>query len=375
MYKQNRKTMKNLLTLTFIFSLFLGFHSVQAEVIIVNNNTGQPGDYVKLQDAIDAAEPNDVLYVVGSKDYYDDYSTYIRVNKPLTIIGPGYFLSQNDAINTQASNTTAKVSRIYIGAGADGTVITGLDMDVSNSFNELRIGNLNRDGKSNGSKPEGITIVRNKINQIKVWGAIGTIIQENYISTSQNPVILYEESANTFINNNIIISTNGYANIWGYDNVGLNGTVIKNNTFNAGFYRIHEVDDIYNNIFISGSLNDCHNNTLKNNVFVTSEEGFLTGTSPGNNTYEGHNNEFGVAVATLFMEAEPSLDRDYQLAESSPAKGKGIDGVDAGAFSGDDNSYKISGLPAFPAIYELTTSGEGNADNGMKVTIKAKSHN
>ncbi len=374
MYKQNRKTMKNLLTLTFIFTLFLGFHSIQADVIIVNNNEGQPGDYVDLQDAIDAADPNDIIYVVGSDEYYHSTSENVMINKPLTIIGPGYFLGQNNEINTQASNITAKVHLLYIGDGADGTIITGMDIDFHNNAS-LRIGNIKRDRRTRGEAPKNITIIRNKLNHVRVEQANGTIIKENYISYSGNPVYLYQEASNTFIAYNIILGGTNHATIYGPNNVGMKGTIIKNNTLSNGLYRIHSVDDIYNNIFIKGGLNDCNNNVLKNNIFTASEEGFLTGTSVGNTTYKNLNNEFGEAAATLFIEAEPALDKDYKLADSSPAKGAGIVGEDAGAFTTGSNAYKVSGLPAVPAIYELTTPGVGTAADGMKVTIKAKSHN
>jgi len=363
MYKQNRKTMKNLLTLTFIFTLFLGFHSVQAEVIIVNNNTGQPADHASLQAAINAAKDGDILYLVGSPDTYE---TVTIKDKYLTIIGPGYFLGANEDINTQASNETAKIHQLFIeGEKASNTVITGIDANQS-IFSSITV----KQGNSQNS-PQNVKITRNIINEVIIGSAKSTIIKENYIGE----ITLNKGASNTIIWNNIIVA-NISESIF---SDGLSGTYIKNNTLLNGLNKVHNAK-VENNIFISGGLAGCFNNTVQHNVFTIVESNVFP-EEPNSNTYKNKGNRFGEPASSLFISNNRKLDSDYQLnRENEPlsrAIEAGIDEVDAGAFleQDPDNSYKISGLPAYPAIYELKTNGVGTANDGMKVTIKAKSHN
>ena len=57
----------------------------------VNNNTDFDADFTTLQAAVDAATNNDTIYVEGSATAYDGAT----IDKPLTIVGPGYYLNEN----------------------------------------------------------------------------------------------------------------------------------------------------------------------------------------------------------------------------------------------------------------------------------------
>ena len=87
--------MKTRLNLLFLL-LFVSTTLANAKVIRVDNNTGASADYVKLQDAINNANPGDSIYVVGSPFFYDNdgrnYGVEIRLNKQVILIGLGYFL-------------------------------------------------------------------------------------------------------------------------------------------------------------------------------------------------------------------------------------------------------------------------------------------
>ncbi|MFP4293824.1 MAG: hypothetical protein ACLFQ0_19500, partial [Cyclobacteriaceae bacterium] len=98
--------------INFVLALLIfSFTRAEATVIRVDNNEGASADYVKLQDAINNAESGDTIYVVGSSNFYDTndrgQAVEIRINKQVTIIGPGYLLGANQ--NTQASNLTASI--------------------------------------------------------------------------------------------------------------------------------------------------------------------------------------------------------------------------------------------------------------------------
>ncbi|OQX80559.1 MAG: hypothetical protein B6D61_01855, partial [Bacteroidetes bacterium 4484_249] len=72
--------------------------SANATVWRVNNNTQVDADFSNLQTAVNDAGvlPYDTLYVEASNTSYGN----VDVNKPLIIIGAGYFLNENDS--TQA---------------------------------------------------------------------------------------------------------------------------------------------------------------------------------------------------------------------------------------------------------------------------------
>jgi hypothetical protein len=68
-------------------------------------------------------------------------------------------------------------------------------------------------------------------------------------------------------------------------------------------------------------------------------------------------------------------DSNAELKPGSPAIGKGLHGVDCGAFGGGV-PYILAGMPPVPSIYSLTAPSSVNSDvNTMKVTIAIAAHN
>jgi len=326
---------------------------VQAKIIQVNNNAGASADYALLQTAIDNANSGDTLYLSGSPNYYDA-STTVRLNKKLTLIGPGFFLGENN--QTQSSNQTAKIYDFEIGEGADNSVLIGLDFNYSGY--EITFNKKKRDGTTGSNTSNNVLIKRNKIDRISLYYASGTIIEQNYFNSNYSNIFLDETSSNTLIQCNIIITSSSYGGIqgpgYGY---ALSNTVIRSNTFSKGLVQLVGVE--------------IDNNVLKNNVWVSSEAVAIPTSSTGNTL---SNNKFTATAGDIFVKATPSIDNEFKLKNGSPAIGAGIDGIDAGAFGGI-SPYKLSGLPAIPAIYELTTTGIGTKENGLKVVVKAKSNN
>jgi len=355
--------------LSFVMAFFFMHHTF-AKVIRVDNNTGAAADYVKLQDGINNAESGDTIYVVGSPNIYDRNSSgravEIRLNKSVTIIGPGYFLGENE--NTQVKNQTAKIYQMNIGEGANNASLTGLDLDI-NSNSYLNINAERFDGSKGSNGPDNVKIYRNFIEILYVVDADNTLVAQNYFASRGHSIALYVNSSRTLISNNII-STSYYNSIYGRNNVELVNTVINNNVLNK---RIHSINGatIQNNIFIDGGFYDSDNNNVKNNLFTTTKEAVFEERSTGNTE---SNNIYSAVQANIFGKPSPTQDSHFQLATDSPAIGKGINGEDLGAYGGP-TPYKLSGLPSIPAIYDLNTSGVGTQTKGLKVEIKVKSHN
>lgn len=350
----------------FLLTLLIFIFSVKsnATIIQVNNNADASADYSLLQTAIDDANSGDTLYISGSPNFYDN-TTAVQLNKKLTLIGPGYFLGENGG---EANNLTAKLYQLIIGTGADNALIMGLDLSQS-SFSFISTENVNRDGTTSSTAPAFITIKRNKIYDIHIEGA-NAIIEQNFISVSNASTTtceIFSTASNTVIQNNFF-ETTGNA-IDGNSGVFTNLT-IRNNILTGDIHRVNG-SEIINNILLDGKrIEESSNGQIRNNLFTSAEATVIEANSIGNSTSD---NVFSVSQSSLFASGSPSIDSEYQLSESSPAKDVGFNGVDVGMFGGPD-PYRISGKPSIPSITEFTTSGIGTTSEGIRVRIKAKSN-
>jgi hypothetical protein len=321
--------------------LFFGEISNSQNLIRVNNNPGINADYTNLQDANDNANDGDTIYLEGSTAEYAG----ANLSKKLTIIGPGYFLSENDS--TQANGLEAKLNgEIRFNAGSEGSVITGSTIDSYYLYISV----------------DNISIARCNVYRIYINGDVDNIlILQNYvdfIETSNNN----GKITNSVISNNIVNyqikfgSTSGPLQI----------------TNNVVFYTssVYQPIDVYNSSITNNII--CHpnysiientGNTITNNILA------VDGTNAGGNQYN-------VPMANVFVDYNStqgySTDGKWQLKNGSPALGAGVNGIDCGVFGGV-KPYVLSGLPNLPHIYEATIPATANSGDGLSVTIKVKS--
>lgn len=333
--------MKHLINIIFAFSLALFSSSAIANIWIVDSNPGNKAKhFATLQSAHDSSVvlSGDTLYLSGSPYGYGN----LTATKQLLIIGPGYFLTQNDS--TQANNNDATTGQIVFQSGSAGSSITGCNITSTININA-----------------DNITIERNKIiitvyiRAIFIQNVSNIKISQNYLSSSTvtetidlqgstNNVII----ANNFINSgvydhNMITSQSTCTNIVVEHNilfgrVSLYNSVIANNILRAGIY--------------SGSNNTVHYNICNSTQFPA-----------------GNNNQQNVDMATVFV-GTGSDDGKWKLKLGSPAIGSGTNGTDIGMFGGN-NPYVLSGLPPIPTIYEFL--GQSTGSNSLQVQVKIKS--
>jgi len=327
--------------INFLIAIILIGVSLEAKVWRVNNNPGIDADFSAFAAAQNAASNGDTLYFEGSAFTYGN----IVMSKKLTLIGPGYFLSQNP--ETQAIFISAKFGTINFNTGSEESVITGLE--VQNS----------------------ITIATNKISikrcltfRITINAStlsIGNIlILNNYISTGTSLSDGINCTGNLPIYNLII--SNNIIKIWNGRDISLSENVsgvISNNVF---------TDDIScHNFIISNNIQTSGTQQINNNVYFN---------NIGNSTQfpVGNGNQRNMDMTVVFVGATgQSTDGQWVLKTGSPAIGAANDGGDCGVFGGP-SPYILSGLPEIPAIYELTMPVSGNNIDGIPVTIKIKSH-
>ena len=99
----------------------------------MDRNDGRSADFKQIKSAHDstAVAAGDTLYVAGSEDHYSQFT----ITKPLVIIGPGNWLSQNP--NTQANILTVNISTLNIEAA--GTIIKGIVVTSQLNINASNI--------------------------------------------------------------------------------------------------------------------------------------------------------------------------------------------------------------------------------------------
>ena len=158
-----------------------------AKVWRVNNIDGVDADFKDIQEAVDAAQSGDTLYVEGSGKKYGSFTIgglLPASQKKLYIYGPGYFLEHNP--NTQANLQPASIDYITFETGSEGSYIAGLNL------------------YSVSIKVNNITIKRNKIYGISLSSnASNIIIRQNYIHYS---LAMSSDNLHTVVTNNIIAS-------------------------------------------------------------------------------------------------------------------------------------------------------------------------
>ncbi len=319
----------------FIFCLGLTLVNAKATVWTVNNVNYENADFDQIQVAINSVlvSAGDTLYVEGSPDAYDNFTT----TKKITIIGPGYFLSQNQ-ISVNVNQAILDDATFEL--GSEGSVIIGMTFR-SSSFPTLYI------------KANNILIERCFVdnNLYLIDGAQSVIIRNNYIKYIANEPLSGDQSfSNISVYNNII------------DDIILESTstfsFFDNNVLIGDRYKL-TAQNFRNNIIIDGSERfEITSANILNNI----------GT---NGLFSDTKNYNVVDISTLFVGGDIP-DAQYILSEDSYAKGKGHDGGECGVFGGE-NPYVLSGLPTIPVITVLDTDGIGTKEDGLRITIGVQS--
>ncbi len=350
------KQIKLSLILLIAIPLFLN-----ATVYRVNNRANVDADFTTLASAYAAAVSGDTLYLEGSATNYGS----LTLSKQLTIIGSGYWLSENDS--TQAYKESTKMSGLTFSNGSQGSVVEGLEVLYSYNYGATGITIQTND----------ITLRRNRIivnvplsgyacNGIRIAIICSNItIEQNWIEANAAGTgfgygiysALYLQ--NSHIRNNIIVCDS-------------NDIAIYINTVNEAASLI-----IMNNA-IMGDLVTSYSSHA-NNIMLWGNYTIGTGDLNSNNICDGtqypnvNSNQQNVDMSTVFVDFASFIDNGFLLKTGSPAIGAGVGGADCGPF-GTGTPYVLSGIPPIPAIFEVDmTQSIGTTE--LPVTVKAMSHN
>ena len=307
-------------------------------LIRVNNDPAADADYTTLQAANDNANDGDTVYIEGSTTSYEGAD----ISRKLTIIGPGYWLNENDS--TQANGLEVIFNgNINFNTGSAGSSISGITgFYIYLDANNITVSrcNLSYISLNSGSDVENILISQNYLNYIMSYGKISNSVISNNIINHQ--IYAGTPSGALQISNNIITAQ---------------GTA----PYPINVYS----STITNNItcYSSGQIAVNTGNTITNNILA----------APGT---DANGNKYNIVMANVFVDYSGSLnysdDGKWKLKAGSPAIGAGVGGVDCGVFGGVA-PYVLSGMPALPHIYEVTIPATASSDQGLSCTLKVKS--
>jgi len=333
-------------------------------VLLNDSSAVPPNSFSNINDAIQAANPagGDIIYLEPSTTPYGS----ITLEKPVTIVGNGYYLDGSSGNPDLQENTSnSRLTTITLRDGSEGSRFVGLQ--VSNfSFTTIL-------------SPTNITI-----EKCYILGSISGTSNNSYSDVEIRKNFFFNSASifnnatitltDIFVENNIFRSdinsnsSNSSSNLVFRNNVG-------SRPFLTGYY-------VANNIFTSTSGTLSFTNCIiRNNIFASNQSANVTvGPISGPGGANNGNNLVSQSVATVIVNSG-SLDGRYQLAPGSPAIGGGVDisgnKPDCGPFGGND-PYKLSGIPDIPTIYELTFPNGNAVPTGsptLTIDLKTRSNN
>jgi hypothetical protein len=367
---------------------FINF-TVKAAIITVSNNPNVPGQYTSLQAAIDAAAPNDTLYIQGSTTSYGDINLY----KLLTLIGVGAMPNKSSSLPSQIGSINIRYTDDGTSNGSGSSIygckLVNINLSakvfnaVVNTINNITISrNFLMSITSNYFNSygdytfSGININNNNIFQIDINSlGGGSVIKNNIIGhgldgtgsiNSGNWLVL-----NNVINHRISYCTNGiFINniIYGTNGIGCSGLIYCDFTKNI-FYTPSTTQ--FDPSFFSESTLNNNNNTTSGNI-INQNPDFVYYDSYGTMSYSVSNPANGPFV-------------DYHLSNSSPGKNYGTDGTDLGIYGGTtpfvegattDSRFRYFPMPAMPQMLDLTITNQSiPANSTLNVNFSAEKKN
>ena len=319
-----KKTITLIVILIAVSNLFAGTWRV--------NNTDPTADFNSLDTAIATINAGDTLFLEGSTVAY--FLTN-NLTKKVTIIGPGFFLTENpNTLNTQLSALISGNFTIL----AEDVVIDGVVFKAGYGSEWVSLG------------ADNITIRRCLVEKyLQFNNRDNSLSKDIYNCTVMQCYLTHgvsisndDKAYNAIVINNIATSNNGSIS-------GLRNSVIENNSMVSTYATI------------TGN-SGC---TIKNNL-GTQNDADITYYNSNCNI----NNNYKYTLSVDFIpSAGASTDGKWRLKESSAALTAGTNGSQCGVFGGEF-PYVLSGLPSIPHIYEIDAPTSASAANGLRVTVR-----
>lgn len=325
-----------------------------ARIWRVNNNPGIAADFNSFTAALASTSVTngDTIHLEASATAY----TPGMVNKRLTVIGNGYFLSgagsnpglQADG-NGASFSSALSFDSLSTGSRFLGLSINGdlwLDPRADDiRFERCRFNSISWNTQASSTANQATDIVFNKC----YFNGASPITQFYYNNLQITNCIT--NSSLSFNPGNIISALVRNNLIRGSSQVNLTNTYFANNII---------LDVVAGNFNVISS-------TIKNNI---AENNLLP---------VGNGNQNNVLESSLVLgPTGNSTDGQWQLAAISPAIGAGetVGGItpNCGPF-GTADPYRLSGIPPVPTIYSLTVPSSVPFGQPLNITVSTRSNN
>ena len=299
---------------------------IQARILRVNNTPNIEAGYTSIENALIDAAAGDTIYLepssqaYGTRDAFDYHD--LHINKPVTIVGPGYFLADNKV--TEFASGESFIGGV-IHVSAPNTSISGIIMA------QVRI-------EANDITLDRCQILAGSGNAIKVRDSVnGAVIERCFIV---GDIVGQNYPHNVMVNNNIICG----------DVETFERSRIEHNTFGR-----------YNHF---GSVRDLRFCTVVENIMENQSKGKNLSTTAFVNNFVGDFSPF-------MQQVDFTHDANYRIKLGAPLSTQSSDGGPIGAFGGA-MPYVVSGLPDFPVISNITGPTSVNSYQGLPVTVTYK---
>lgn len=358
--------MKKIIILIFACTISM---SIQAAKIRVNNRAGLSAAHTTFASAVTAAAVGDTLFIEGSPISYGT----VTLSKNLTVVGPGYFLTQNDS--TQAIIFPATFDAMTVSSTGAGSTISGLTFIgapvalLTVSANNVSVSRNFFQQNTGTSTSTAIRISANINN---------TAILQNFFlvttTTTVQPMAIELQTgphANVIISNNMIMAGSPPSTTTTHSTATTKRAIVMPTNSSA----------VISNNTIIGDL-VLYNSTVVDNILIRGN--ITTNASfPINSQYNmggltqwgtANNNLTNINMTTMFAQTGlVTEDRYWLLSGGSSANGTSSTGSNRGA-TGGTMPYKLSGIPPFPAVWSATVPPTGSASSNLNVNVKAKAH-
>lgn len=337
----------------------------------VNYDSRANADFLDLNAAMadERVADGDTLYM----DKGCTISTTQTISKAVTIIGPGYFIGENNADEAYFSNTlTLSANGIKITGLHTSSIILeasnliiercrvtgGIEANTKTSTDNISIRQCYIHNNSNLSCIDGYT-------KSTGWEIANNIIHNYYDSNNSDNYYTIKELKNAVIDHNSIYN-HSYLYNTSYKSYGLynvtSSTITNNIIYSYNYYYSTGGTD-YSTIYNNGLSS---NNIISHNVLS------------GNSLSDYPNNKtLGSNFGTVYKSWPTSTFKDtyFILAETSPAIGYAEDGSDCGPFAGA-YPYVLCGYPLYvPRFESITVPSQPDENGKLNIHMVIKNQN
>ena len=335
-----------------------------AKTITVSNNPNSPGQYTRLDSAINAAASGDVILISGSATDYNaagNLGGAVTINKSLTLYGQGY-----DPRNDQAVATSIGV--IHLTVAAAGTTISGIaigtlyaDAGTNNiTITRCRISGFGYDYGGNGAN--GINGNNYNLRENVIIGTILITPGHSGILIQNNIIVGGISSGTT--NTNILVTNNYFTNspISALSNASVNNNI---------FY--HKASTATAVAYVNASVGNC---AFSNNIYYNTTNANPLSIGVNGNSGAGNINANPVFVNLDLTSTSVTRADNFNLQTGSPGINAGTDGKNIGPEGGSlPMQYPYSGAPSIPQVQSMSISNPVVPPNGtLNVSFKASSN-